>query len=81
MIHLPFCSRTIQKQLEKRMTQYLHWKFDIESEFVGKRMPSWLQMKQKKTWGKVEADYFVDLKFSAFKWPTICPDGSKNLHW
>ena len=66
MIHLPFCSRTIQKQLEKRMTQYLHWKFDIESEFVGKQKLESLNSKAKSSiltsngikedWSRVEAD-------------------------
>ena len=81
MIHLPFCSRTIQK----------HWKFDIESEFVGKQKLESLNSKAKLTSNETKEDLravkwkqtrnFVDLEFSAFKQPTTCPDGSKNLHW
>ena len=56
MIHLPFCSRTIQKQLEKRMTQYLHWKFDIESEFVGKQKLESLNSKAKLTSNETKED-------------------------
>ena len=56
MIHLPFSSRTIQKQLEKRMTQYLHWKFAIESEFVGKQKLESLNSKAKLTSNETKED-------------------------
>ena len=55
MIHLPFCSRTIQKQLEKRMTQYLHCKFD-KSEFVGKQKLESLNSKAKLTSNETKED-------------------------
>ena len=42
-----------------------------------------MDCKWKKTWSRVEAEWkqtrnFVDMTFSAFKWPTTCFDGSNN---